>query len=116
MMRRVMVVIFLAVDVGFAWALIAGTSWAASVDPLTAGGQFADALAPIREITGMLLVTVPAALLIRSSWTWIATTLMGREAPRRIPVSRGVASSRARIPGGGQQSAAVRSAITTREP
>jgi len=89
--RRVVIVLIFGVAVTMAWAWIARTPWAATVDVLTAGEQFTDWVEPFRMIAGTLLVAVPAVLLIRSGWSWVSRNLLGKEPARRIPVghSRG---------------------------
>jgi hypothetical protein len=84
-LRRVAVVLVFAVGVTLAWAWIARTPWAGSVDVLTAGEQFTDWVEPFRMIAGALLIAIPGALLFRSGWSWVSTTLLGREPTARIP-------------------------------
>lgn len=86
--RRVTIVLLFGVAVTMAWAWIARTPWAASVDVLTAGEQFTDWVEPFRMIAGTLLVAVPAILLVRSGWSWVSWHLFGQEPARRIPVER----------------------------
>lgn len=84
--RRVVIVLILGVAVTMAWAWIARTPWAATVDVLTAGEQFTDWVEPFRMIAGTLLVAVPAVLLIHSGWSWVSRNLLGKEPARQIPV------------------------------
>ena len=91
--RRVVIVLIFGVAVTMAWAWIARTPWAATVDVLTAGEQFTDWVEPFRMIAGTLLIAVPAALLIRAGWNWVQRSLLGREPVQRIPVERSAVRS-----------------------
>jgi len=86
--RRVVIVLIFGVAVTMAWAWVARTPWAATVDVLTAGEQFTDWVEPFRMIAGTLLVAVPAILLVRSGWSWVSRNLLGQEPVRRTPVER----------------------------
>jgi len=86
--RRIAVVLILALVVFVGWAAISKTPWAATVDPLTAGSAFAHPIEPLREFAGALLVAVPAVLLIRSGWAWFARVVLGRETQQRVPTQR----------------------------
>jgi len=86
--RRVVIVLIFGVAVTMAWAWVARTPWAATVDVLAAGEQFTDWVEPFRMIAGTLLVAVPAILLVRSGWSWVSWHLFGQEPARRIPVER----------------------------
>lgn len=83
--RRIVVVLIFAVAVTLAWAWIARTPWADTVDVLTAGEQFTHWVEPLRMIVGALLIAIPGALLIQSGWSWASRTLLGREPTQRIP-------------------------------
>lgn len=86
--RRVVIVLIFGVAVTMAWAWIARTPWAATVDVLTAGEQFTNWVEPFRMVAGTLLIAVPAGLLIRSGWDWTQRNLLGKESVQRIPVER----------------------------
>jgi len=85
-LRRVVVVLVFAVGVTFAWAWIARTPWAGTVNVLAAGEQFTDWVEPFRMIAGALLIAIPGSLLIRSGWSWVSRNLLGREPTPRIPM------------------------------
>ena len=91
--RRVVIVLLFGVAVTMAWAWIARTPWAATVDVLTAGERFANWVEPLRMVAGTLLVAVPATLLIRSAWDWSQRNLFGHEPVQRIPVDRSTSGS-----------------------
>lgn len=93
LVRRVVIVLIFGVAVTMAWAWIARSPWATTVDVLTAGEQFTNWVEPFRMIAGTLLIAVPAALLIRSGWDWTQRNLLGREPVQRIPVERPVRPS-----------------------
>ncbi|MCL1693682.1 MAG: hypothetical protein M3096_08370 [Actinomycetia bacterium] len=84
--QRTLTVLILAFGVLLAWALIARTPWAGTVDTLTAGNAYTQPIEPIRDIAGALLIAIPAVLLIRSGWSWFARMILGREDARRIRV------------------------------
>lgn len=86
--RRIVIVLIFGVAVTMAWAWIARTPWATTVDVLTAGEQFTNWVEPFRMIAGALLIAVPAALLIRSGWDWTQRNLFGQEPVQRVPVVR----------------------------
>ena len=92
--KRIMVIWILAFIVILVWVVISKTSWATTVDPLTAGKGFTHWVEPFRELTGALLVAVTAVLLIRSGWDWFARTVLGREAPQRVRIQRGAPPAR----------------------
>ena len=92
--QRVMVIWILAFVVLVIWAVISRTPWASTVDPLTAGKAFTHWVEPFRELAGALLVAVPAVLLVRSGWAWFARAVLGRKAPQRVRIQRGVPSGR----------------------
>jgi hypothetical protein len=83
-LRRVLVVLIVAVSIGLVWEQIGQTDLAASLDPLTAGEGFTNALEPLQLIVGWLLVAVPGTLLIRSLWRRIVRLDSGPR-PRRHP-------------------------------
>ena len=83
--RRVVIVLVFAVAVTLAWAWIARTPWAGTVNVLTAGEQFTHWVEPFQMIAGALLIAIPGSLLIRSGWSWVSRTLLGREPIQRIP-------------------------------
>lgn len=82
--RRVLVILIAAVSIGLVWEQIGQTDVAASLDPLTAGEGFTNALEPLQLIAGWLLVAVPGTLLIRSLWRRIVRPDSGPP-PRRHP-------------------------------
>ncbi len=82
--QRTLTVLILAFGVLLAWALIARTPWAGTVDTLTAGNAYTHPVEPFRDIAGALLVAIPAVLLIRSGWSWFGRVILGREEPKRV--------------------------------
>ena len=82
--RRTLTILSFALGVLLAWALIARTPWAGTLDPLTAGKAYTHPIESFREIVGSLLVAIPAVLLIRSGWSWFSRIILGREIPRRV--------------------------------
>jgi len=86
--KRVMVIWIFAFVVILVWVAISKTPWATTVDPLTAGKGFTHWIEPFRELSGALLVSVSAVLLIRSGWEWFARTVLGRESRPRVRVER----------------------------
>ena len=86
--RRILTILILALGVVLVWTLIAQTPWAGTVDSLSAGKAYTHPIEPFREITGALLVAIPAVLLIRSGWSWFVRVILGREAPQRVRFPR----------------------------
>jgi small-conductance mechanosensitive channel len=86
--RRVAVFLVFALSVFVVWAVISKTPWAGTVDPLTAGKSFAHPIEPFQEIVGALLIAIPGVLLIRTTWSWFAKVVLGREEAKRIPARR----------------------------
>ena len=92
--QRTLTVLSLALGVLLAWALISRTPWAGTVDVLTAGEAYTHPIEPLRDVTGALLVAIPAVLLTRSGWSWFARVILGREDARRVRVQRTPHSTR----------------------
>jgi hypothetical protein len=92
--KRVTVIWVLAFIVVLVWVAISKTSWATTVDSITAGKSYTHWIEPFRELAGALLVSVPAVLLIRSGWDHFARTVLGREPRPRVKVDRGTRAGR----------------------
>lgn len=85
---RVVLVVYLAIAVGIIWRWLGMSSWAAGLDIASAGEQYTTWVEPLATLTGALLVSVPAVILIRMGWAWIDEHVLGNE-PRRIPTRVG---------------------------
>jgi hypothetical protein len=92
--QRTLTILILALGILLAWALISKTTWAGTVDPLTAGNAYTHPVEPLRDVVGALLVAIPAVILIRSGWSWFARVILGREASQGVRVGQAADSNR----------------------
>ncbi len=84
-LRRVLVVILLALIILVFWIQVAKSPWGHTVNPFTAGRRYQDSLSPILHIFVVIGIVTPIVILVRAAWSWFSRAILGRQPRRRIP-------------------------------